>query len=301
MPNNINLCDLGEIRRLLTEFGLSPKKGYGQNFLINPSIPEKIADSCFSGYTSQCTDKENSAALEIGPGIGSMTQKLSERFSSVTAVEIDTGLIPLLNYTLNDCDNVRVINEDFMKLNLKDFISEHFPDKKIYVCANLPYYITTPILMKLLEEIIPCPFERITVMVQTEVADRMCAVPGSSDYGAITASIAYHGEAKKLFDVSAGNFHPTPKVSSSVVGINIYKEEKYPSLDRNLVFNVIKYAFGQRRKTLANALSSNFPSISKAQIEEIITSLGHRGDIRGEKLGIADFRDIADKLYVLMH
>lgn len=296
MPTHINLCDLGEIRRLMTEFGLAPKKGYGQNFLTNRSVPEKIADACFSGSASS-DENENSAVLEIGPGIGSMTCELSDLFSSVIAVEIDKGLIPLLDFTLRDCENVTVINEDFMNLNLREFIDEHFSGKKISVCANLPYYITTPIMMKLLEEITPCPFECITVMVQTEVADRMCAAAGSSDYGAITASIAYHGEAKKLFNVSAGNFHPAPKVSSSVVRIDIYKEEKYPSHDRNLVFDVIKAAFGQRRKTLVNALSSSFSFVSKAQIEEIIVSLGLRADIRGEKLAISDFRDIADKLY----
>ena len=290
--NNIDLCNPGEVRRLLDSFGLTPKKGYGQNFLINSAIPAKIADTCAGGSTD-----DDCAVLEIGPGIGAMTRELGERFSSVVAVEIDRGLIPLLENTLEGADNITVINEDFMKLDLKSFIAEHFDGKKISVCANLPYYITTPILMKLLEDITPCPFENITVMVQTEVADRMCAAAGSSDYGAVTASIAYYGAAKKAFAVAAGNFYPAPKVTSSVVKIDIYKETKYPAHDPALLFDVIKAAFGQRRKTLVNALASSFPHLSKTQLEQIITSLNHRPDIRGEKLNIADFRDIADAIY----
>lgn len=304
--SNMNLCNLSEIRRLMDQFGLAPKKGYGQNFLINPSIPEKIADACLTRSSfGNIISEEDAAVLEIGPGIGSMTLELADRFPSVVAVEIDAGLIPLLEFTLRECGNVKVIHEDFMKVDLRELIDEYFPGKKISVCANLPYYITTPIIMKLMEDIIPCPFESITVMVQTEVADRICAAPGSPEYGAVTASIAYHGEAKKLFGVSAGNFHPAPKVNSSVVKIDIYKEEKYPAFDRNIVFEVIKAAFAQRRKTLANSLAHTLASVpsmkslplSKAQIESIIVSLGHRPDIRGEKLGIADFRDIADEIY----
>jgi len=289
--NTIDLCNLGEVRRLLDSFGLSPKKGYGQNFLVNSAIPAKIADTCFGEATG-----EDRAVLEIGPGIGAMTRELGKRFSSVVAVEIDRGLIPLLENTLEGATNITIVNEDFMKLDLKSFMDEHFQNKKISVCANLPYYITTPILMKLLEDVSPCPFENITVMVQTEVADRMCAAAGTSDYGAVTASIAYYGEAKKAFAVSAGNFYPAPKVTSSVVKIDIYKEVKYPALDTALVFDVIKAAFAQRRKTLANALNSAFPHLSKPQLESIITSLSHRPDIRGEKLDIAAFRDIADAI-----
>lgn len=291
--SQLNLCDPGQLRRLLGEFGLAPKKGYGQNFLTNSAIPARIADAAADG--------NDEGVLEIGPGVGAMTRELSARFQKVVAVEIDRGLLPLLNVTLADCENTIVISDDFMQLDLRALLHTQFPGRRVSVCANLPYYITTPILMKLLEDITPPPFVSVTVMVQTEVADRMCAMPGSSDYGAITAAIAYYGLARKLFSVSPGCFYPAPKISSSVVKIALYGEEKYPSLDRALVFGVVKAAFAQRRKTLVNALAAAYASVPKAELEGMLVSLGHRTDIRGERLGIAEFRDIADHLYPLLH
>ena len=309
----MNLCSLKTVRELLDKHGLSPKKGYGQNFLINKSIPERIAGSSaaggdvgFDGYGGFC---EGVCALEIGPGIGSMTVELSQYFEKVIAVEIDRGLIPLLSETLAECDNVSVVNEDFMKLDLKAFLEKEAPGMPVRVCANLPYYVTTPVLMKLLEEYPlsgKSPIESVTVMVQTEVADRMCASPESSDYGALSASVALHGVAEKLFTVSAGNFYPAPKVSSSVVQITLHENgirdvfknvpegEKEAEVFAERVKKLINLAFLQRRKTLTNALSCEHP---KEKVEKALESFGIRTDIRGEKLSVDDYCALAFILY----
>lgn len=309
----MNLCSPKTVRELLDKHGLSPKKGYGQNFLINQSVPERIAGSSaaggdvgFEGFDSVL---KGVMALEIGPGIGSMTVELSRFFEKVTAIEIDRGLIPILEETLSECDNVKVINEDFMKLDLKALLEKEAGDMPVRVCANLPYYVTTPVLMKLLEEY-PLSgrskIESVTVMVQTEVADRICASPESSDYGSLSASVALHGKAEKLFSVSAGNFYPAPKVSSSVVQITLYengiadvfdgvpadKEERDVFAAR--VKKLINLAFLKRRKTLTNALSGE---ISKEKVEAALEKLGIRADIRGERLSAKDYCSLVALLY----
>ena len=209
-------------------------------------------------------------------------------------------MIPILDKTLGEFDNVCVINDDFLKLDTKELVAQHFGNSPVSVCANLPYYITTPIIMKLLEESRENGKNRltsITVMVQKEVANRLCATSKDSDYGAITASINYYGTVNKLFDVSPDNFLPAPKVTSSVVRIELYDEQKYHVKDEKMLFDVIAGAFAQRRKTMLNSLSSYFSWISKEQIGQIITNLGFDINIRGERLSIQDFCTIADVFY----
>lgn len=285
----MDLTDISVIRSLLGDEQTSFKKKFGQNFLTNRQVVRRIAESAADSHTG---------ILEIGPGIGTLTKELCEVAKRVVAVEIDDSLIPILSKTLDGYDNLTVINSDILKVDLKKLTEEYFPDcERIAVCANLPYYITTPILMFLLESGIP--FESITVMVQKEVADRLTAAAGSPLYGAVTASVSYYGQAKKLMNVSAGNFIPAPKVDSAVVQITLYKEPPIVTADTDLFFETIRAAFGQRRKTLVNALSSAFPTLAKADIADAVVSCGFDPNVRGEKLNIVDFAKIADGIYRL--
>ncbi|MBQ9133905.1 MAG: 16S rRNA (adenine(1518)-N(6)/adenine(1519)-N(6))-dimethyltransferase RsmA [Clostridia bacterium] len=282
----MNLCDIRTVREILSAFGTTTKKGFGQNFLINQSIPERIAENC-------CDDAD-SVIVEIGPGIGCLTAELAKRYKKVIAFEIDKTLIPVLAYTLGEYKNVEVINRDIMEADLAAVLAEKAAGERISVCANLPYYITTPILMRLLESGIP--FDCITVMVQAEVAARLAAAPGSADYGAITASLCYYGQPQRLFTVAAGNFMPAPKVNSAVVRIDLYRDKPVKPKDEKLFFTVIKAAFGQRRKTLTNALSTAFPDRTKEELTEAVTACGFDERIRGERLSTADFAALADQL-----
>lgn len=282
--NFTNLTSISEIKRIMEKHELQFQKQFGQNFLINPAVPGKIADEA------------GKYVLEIGPGIGTLTRELCMRAEKVAAVEIDRGLIPVLEETLAGFDNVRIICEDIMKLSIADFIDDTFGGERITVCANLPYYITTPVIMLLLES--GAPIDKITVMVQKEVAQRLSANPGTPQYGAVTASVSWYGSVKKLFDVSAGNFIPRPKVDSSVIQISVGEGLRGSVSVKNekLLFRVISAAFAQRRKTFANALFFEFPNISKERISEIILDCGFESGVRGEKLSIRDFLRISDKL-----
>ncbi len=300
-----NLCNRSYVNELLEKYSLSPKKAFGQNFLINSDVPMKIA----SLSSSFALHGKPSAVLEIGPGVGALTQYLCTEYDKVVAVEIDRGLIPLLGEALSEYDNVTVVEGDFMKLDLPKFIDEHFSDiisqgGSIGVCANLPYYITTPVIMKLLESFpdsSELPFASIVVMVQLEVARRLSAAAGSPDYGAISASIALRASASNLLDVSAGNFYPIPKVASAVVGIiphggitEIYEDAPDDIAQfTSEVVDVISLAFGQRRKTFLNALSGKYP---KDKTASVLEELNIRTDIRGEMLSARDFCMITDKL-----
>lgn len=287
----MKLTDLSVIRSLLGEEGTSFKKKYGQNFLTNESVVERIAASALPDVPNP---DERLGILEIGPGIGVLTQKLSAIAYKVTAVEIDTTLLPILEKTLADCPNVHVVNNDIMKVDLPALVAEEFEGcTRLAVCANLPYYITTPILMALLES--KLPFSSITVMVQKEVADRLCAPAGTDAYGAITAVLGYYGTPKRLFTVHAGNFVPAPKVDSAVVQIKLHKSPPVEVSDEAKLFAVIKAAFGQRRKTLQNALTS-LPGVSKEQIAAAIAAAGLSPTVRGEALGLAQFARIAELL-----
>lgn len=292
----MDLCNPREVRELLQRFSLAPKKGFGQNFLINPEIPERIAESSFdAAQGTPC------AVLEIGPGIGALTVELCERFDKVVAVEIDRGLLPLLEETLADYGNVTVVSADFMNLDVAEFFREHFNGYSVSVCANLPYYITTPVMMKLFEAFPlsePLPISSMTFMVQLEVANRICSDELSGEYGSVTASIGLCSHADKLFNVSAGNFYPAPSVTSAVMRLTPYENgiyTVYPDSPEDKgecevfaanVKRVIAAAFSQRRKTLANALSSLYP---KEKIAAALCECEMREDIRGEKLSSADF------------
>lgn len=281
----MDLCNLSVIRELMSDAGITFRKEFGQNFLTNRIIPEDIADNC--------TDNAESMILEIGPGIGCLTQELAIRYKKVVAVEIDRGLIPILDRTMAEYDNVTVINDDIMKVDLQALVDEYSDGMPVAVCANLPYYITTPILMRLLESGVK--FTSITIMIQNEVAARLVAKPGSSDYGAITAVLGYYGEAKKLFKVSAGCFVPAPKVDSAVVRIDLYREPRYAPKNEKLFRDLIKAAFEMRRKTLQNAVCAKLP-YSKEQVLEAIRSIGHTDTVRGERLSTEDYVRLANEL-----
>ena len=286
----MNLCDIKTVRQIMAMFHLTFHKEFGQNFLTDRLVVEDIAEEC-------CAD-EQSTILEIGPGIGTLTYELALRRRQVVSLEIDRGLIPVLDFTLGEFDNVRVINEDVMQTDLEALLAPYFAEGPVSVCANLPYYITTPILMKLLESRLP--FDYITVMIQAEVADRLAAKAGSKDYGAITAVLAYYGETEKLFTVPADRFVPAPKVNSSVIRIKLYKERPYHPLDDALLFRTVKAAFGQRRKTLVNALGAGFPELSREQITDTVTACGHDLNVRGERLDIAQFVELSDRIYEIL-
>ena len=285
----MNLCDIRNIKQLMAMFSLNFRKEFGQNFLTDNMVVEDIADSC-------CDDSE-STILEIGPGVGSLTKELALRYKNVIAVEIDNGLIPLLKYTLDEHKNVRVVNSDIMKTDLGELLSDSFASGKVSVCANLPYYITTPIMMMLLES--GLPFDYITIMIQSEVADRLCAKAGDKAYGAITAVLNYYATAEKLFVVKSDRFVPEPKVDSTVIRIKLHKERPYHPTNEATFFRTIRAAFEQRRKTLPNALSAVFGELSKDEITRIITEkCSLPADIRGERLDTAMFVKLSDELYM---
>ena len=281
----MDLCNLSVIKSVMAEAGITFRKEFGQNFLTNRIIPEDIADNC--------TDDPNSLIIEIGPGIGCLTAELASRYKRVVAIEIDKGLIPVLDKTLAEFDNVTVINEDVMKVDLSELVKEYGEGMSVSVCANLPYYITTPILMYLIESEVS--FSSITVMVQNEVATRLVAKPGNADYGAITAVLGYYGSVKKLFKVSAGCFVPAPKVDSAVVRIDIFRNKPFVPKNEKLFRNIIKAAFEMRRKTLQNALSTKL-GISKDLVAEALVSIGHTENERGERLSTEEFVKLSDYL-----
>ena len=289
----MNLCDINYVKKLMSKHQTGTKKSFGQNFLINKSVPEGIAYESISYHKSKNQGK--SAVLEIGPGIGCLTYELAQEYDKVVAVEIDNSLIPILEETLGEFDNVKVINCDFLKLNLEEFFEKELDGYSVSVCANLPYYITTPIIMALLERA-RGRLTSITVMVQREVAIRLCAEPKNTDYGAITASISYYGKAKRLFDVPPDNFLPAPKVTSSVVRIELYDKIPYEPKSEEMLFKTIQGAFSQRRKTLLNSLSSYFTGISKDKLSKIITECGFDANVRGERLSIEDFVRLSNEI-----
>ena len=282
----MDLCNLSVIKSLMGEAGITFRKDYGQNFLINRIIPEEIAE--------RCTDNPHSMILEIGPGIGCLTQELAMRYDKVVAIEIDKGLIPVLEKTLSEYNNVTVINNDVMKIDIASLVEEYSEGRPVSVCANLPYYITTPILMHLLESGVR--FDSITVMVQNEVATRLIAPPGNSEYGAITAVLNYYGKVSRLFKVSAGSFIPAPKVDSAVIRIDLYKQSPFEIKDEKLFRALIKAAFEMRRKTLMNAVSAKLPHIEKGRLAEALVSLGHPENVRGERLSVEDFANLSNLL-----
>lgn len=278
------LTAISNVRDILTRHGFTFSKALGQNFLINPSVCPRMAEAAVHG--------DNVGVLEIGPGIGVLTHELCKLARRVVAVELDARLLPVLDETLAEHDNLKVINADVMELDLDALIVDEFPGMEVVVCANLPYYITSPIIMKLLEDHLPV--KSITVMVQKEAAQRLTAAPGSRDSSAITAAVNYYAEAQLLFGVSAGSFMPAPKVDSAVIQLTLREPEHKPE-DEAALFRVIKAAFAQRRKTVLNSLSSALP-LDKSVTSDILSKAGVDQAARAERLTLDDFIRIADAL-----
>ncbi|MCR5074680.1 MAG: 16S rRNA (adenine(1518)-N(6)/adenine(1519)-N(6))-dimethyltransferase RsmA [Ruminococcus sp.] len=281
----MELTNIGTVREILGKHGFSFSKGLGQNFIINPDICPKIAEygNAKSGF----------GILEVGTGIGVLTKELAKRADKVSAVEIDTRLLPILDETLKDFDNVKIYNEDVMKADLLGIIERDFAGLRAAVCANLPYYITSPVIMLLLESHLP--IDSITVMVQKEAAQRLCAKVGTRDSGAITVGVNYYGTVRKLFDVSRGSFMPAPNVDSAVIRIDIDREPRLTGEDEKFFFSVIKAGFSQRRKTMANSLASQLGA-DKETVYDVLREMGISESVRIEALSMEQLTDFAVKL-----
>lgn len=273
-----NLTNLGTIRTIMDRFGFTFSKSLGQNFIVNPSVCPKIAE--LGGAESEV------GVLEIGAGFGVLTNELAARAEKVVVVELDSRLLPVLSYTLSDHKNVKVINQDILKTDLPALLAEEFGEMEVVVCANLPYYITSPILMMLLESRLPV--KSITVMVQKEAGERICAVMPSRACGAVTAAVRYYSEPQILFPVSRGSFYPSPNVDSMVVRLDVKKELPLEGEAEKRLFRVVKAAFGQRRKTLVNTLSSGL-KIEKARAAVAIAEAGLKPTVRAEELSLDEF------------
>lgn len=276
-----------ETKAVLDMFGFSFAKKYGQNFLIDGNIVSNIVKN--AGITKEDT------VLEIGPGIGTMTQVLCEQAKNVIAVEIDKRLIDVLTFTLRDYDNVTVINSDILKCNIEELCKQYSSNGRLKVVANLPYYITTPIIMELLEKNNNSVIESITVMIQKEVAERLGAEPGNKDYGAITLSINYYSDANIVMTVPASCFMPRPNVDSAVIRMDIYDKPPVATKDEVKMFKVIKEAFSQRRKTLVNSVSSS-TDIAKETILKSLNEMGLSESVRGETLSLEQFAELSDRI-----
>ena len=272
---------------VLNRYGFDFKKKFGQNFLIDTHVLEKIMNAA--------QISKDDCVVEVGPGIGTMTQYLAENAGHVVAVEIDRNLIPILKETLADYDNVTVINEDILRVDIKALAEEYNGGKPIKVVANLPYYITTPIIMGLFESGVP--IDNITVMVQKEVADRMKEGPGSKDYGALSLAVQYYAEPEIVANVPPNCFIPRPNVGSAVIRLTRHKEMPVEVKDPALMFKIIRASFNQRRKTLQNGLG-NAPELpyTKEQIAAAIAEMGLTPTIRGEALSLAQFAQLSDIL-----
>ncbi len=281
----MKLTDINVIKRILGRHGFSFSKALGQNFLIDETVCPRMAE--MGGA------KEGTCAVEIGPGLGVLTVELAKRADKVITVELDTRLIPVLAETLSDYRNVEVINADVLKTDLHKLIAENFDGKPVNVCANLPYYITSPILMYLLES--KLPVENITVMVQKEAADRLCAKVGSRDSGAITVAVNYYAESEVLFGVGRECFTPSPNVDSCVIRLKVRKEPPVKVQDEEFFFRMVKAAFSQRRKTASNGISSGM-GIAKDKVSEALTLSGLSPTVRAEALTMEELALLSDNL-----
>lgn len=280
-----NLSDISVIRGVLERHGFNFSKALGQNFIINPSVCPKMAENCLCD--------ENTGVIEIGAGIGVLTAELAKRAKKVVCVELDTRLLPILDETLSDFDNIEIVNADVMKVDLHALIKEKFEDMDVVVCANLPYYITSPIITMLLESRLP--IKAVTVMVQKEAADRLCTPVGSRDSGAITVCTNYYAEVRQLFNVSRGSFMPAPNVDSTVIRLDI---RPYPAVeisDEKKFFRMVKAAFAQRRKTAVNSIASGM-GLSKSQVTDALIKSGLSETVRAEKLTMQQLASLCENL-----
>ena len=276
-----NLTDLSTIRALCEKYDFALSKGFGQNFIVNPGVCPRLVES--AGVTADC------GVLEIGPGIGVLTKELALRAKKVVSIEVDDRLPPILAETLEGLDNVKIVLQDVLKVDLKQLIADEFAGMRVVVCANLPYYITSPILMALLEQ--KLPIENITVLVQKEAAERITAAPGTRQSGAISCAVAYYATPKTLFHVQPGSFYPAPKVISSVIRLDVRPNPAVQVADEKGYFALVRAAFGQRRKTAANSISSGL-QLPKAQVNAALEAAGFDIRVRPEALTLQDFAAI---------
>lgn len=281
----MELSNIGTIKDILGRHGFTFSKSLGQNFLINPSVCPKMAE--------QSGAKKGVGVIEVGPGIGVLTCQLAERADRVVAIELDKRLLPVLDETLAEYDNIKIINDDILKIDLKKLIETELSGMEVVVCANLPYYITSPVIMKLLEDRLP--INALTVMVQKEAAQRICAEVGSRQSGAVTVAVNYYAKPQILFGVSAGSFMPAPKVDSAVIRLDILKEPCVQVEDEKLFFKVVKAAFSQRRKTLPNSLSAGL-QISKLTVTNALNRANVPVNYRAEQLTMEQLAKISNAI-----
>lgn len=285
----MNLCNLNDIRALLGRHGFHFSKAMGQNFLIDAAVPQAIAEG--SGADESC------GVLEIGPGIGCLTEQLARRAGKVVSVELDKRLLPVLAETMAPYENVSIISGDILKLDIAALVEQEFSGRKPIVCANLPYNITTPVLSALIDS---GRFNSLTVMIQKEVAQRICAAPSTADYGAFSVYMQFYTEPRILFDVPPHCFTPQPKVTSAVLHCGVRSQPPVPVQDTAFFFRVVRAAFAMRRKTLLNGLASAFGSrLNKSQLSAALEACGLSPSVRGETLGIAEFARLSDCLLEL--
>ena len=281
------LSDINTVKAILNRHGFHFSKSLGQNFIVNPELCPRIAEE--SGV------KKGVCALEVGPGIGVLTKELALRAEKVLSIEIDESLLPVLKETLGEFENVEILNEDVMKLDLKKVVKERFGDMPFVVCANLPYYITSPVLMKLLEENIGA--QSITVMVQKEAAERLCAEVGTREAGAVSVAVSYYSKPEILFTVNKESFMPPPKVDSAVIRLKILEKPPVKVNDERAFFRLVKCCFAQRRKTAQNGISAGL-GLPKEQVAEALENIGLQKDIRAENMTMQELAALADSLCV---
>ncbi len=282
----MNLSDISTIRNVLSRHGFHFSKSLGQNFLINPDVCPHMADECGAG--------KGAGVLEVGPGIGVLTAELCARAEKVVSIELDSRLLPVLNETLSGISNLKIINDDVLKIDLHKLIEEEFAGLDVVVCANLPYYITSPVIMRFLEERLPV--SAITVMVQKEAADRLCAEPGKRACGAVSAAVRYFSEPQILFGVERSSFMPQPNVDSSVIRLDVRKESAIQIRSEKNFFALVKAAFGQRRKTVLNSVAAGL-SLTKEQVAQALDRAGIAQNSRAEQLSMEQLAAFSNELF----
>lgn len=285
---NSGLSDPGKIKEILTRHGFHFSKALGQNFLINPTVCPRMAEASGAG--------ECRGVIEVGPGIGVLTWELAQVAPKVAAIELDERLFPVLEETLSQCSNVMVVPGDVMKLDLHQLIDQEFDGGPVCVCANLPYYITSPVILRLLEE--KLPLTSITVMVQKEAAQRLCAAPGTRECGAVSVAVHYRSKPQMLFSVGRGSFLPPPKVDSAVIRLDLLQEPPVQVEDEDWFFQVSRSAFAQRRKTAANSISATL-HLPKPQVETALVAAGAQENVRAERLTLEQLGELSNQLLAI--
>ena len=286
---NYTLTDISVIKSVMSKNGVTFSKSLGQNFLVDPTVCPRMAEA-----VKESGNGEKIGVLEIGAGVGVLTKELLERCDKTVCVELDKRLFPVLSETLSGYDNLTLINGDILKIDLQKLISEHFDSMQMFVCANLPYYITSPVIMRLLEERLP--FSKIIVMVQKEAADRLCADVGTRESGAVTVAVNYYAKAKKLFDVPRTSFYPSPKVDSCVIELDLTDRADLGVKDEKLFFKTVRAAFGQRRKTVLNSLCSGM-GIAKDKLAVALSNADIQPTARAEELTMEQLVALSNEIY----